>query len=126
MGERGFGNHRAMGAAFLGMGWLAIYLPRVAPLLHRGGLPAGLAVTAALVGILGGPLLLILVEGDEGFGLLGLLAALLLGWLGARAALSLGAPPLQVDLARLAGAALGPLLLFGGFEVLARAVQKRG
>jgi hypothetical protein len=126
MREKGFGSHGAMGAALLGMVWLAIYLPRMLPLLRLGGWPAGLVVVAGLLGILGGPLLLVLVEGDEGFGILGIVVALFVGWASTKVAMALGASTLRVDIVRVCGAALGPLLLFACFELRARAVQKKG
>lgn len=125
MSKRGFTSHALMGAAFLGSVWLAIYLPKFLLVFRMGGWPAGLGVVAALLGVLGGPLLLILLEGDEGFGILGIVAALLFGWASAKGMRALGLAPTTVEVIRLWGAALGPLLLFGGFHLLARAAQKK-
>ena len=125
MRERGFGSHGAMGAALLAMVWLAVYLPRIMPMLRMGGWPAGLAIAAGLVGLIGGPLVLIIVDGDEGFGVLGIVAALLAGWGSARLAMVLGASSFRVDLIRLCGASLGPLMLYGGFHLMAKAAQRR-
>lgn len=51
--------------------------------------------------------------------------ALLAGWTAARIGRLMGVPPSVVEGLRLGGAALGPVLLFGCFHVLARASQKR-
>lgn len=126
MPNRGFISHALMGAAFLGSVWLAIYLPKLLPLLRMGGWPAGLALVAGFLGVLGGPVLLVYLDGDEGFGILGIVAALLGGWACARGLRAFGVAPTTLDLARMWGAALGPLLLFGGFHLLARAAQKKG
>lgn len=125
MRERGFTNHAGIGAALLGGLWLAIYLPRLQPVLRMGGWSAGLALVAIALGVLGGPLCLLLVEGDEMFGILGLGMALLAGWTAARIGRLMGVPPSVVEGLRLGGAALGPVLLFGCFHVLARASQNR-
>jgi hypothetical protein len=102
MRQRGFGSHAAMGAVLLGGVWLAVYLPGLNPALRAGGWTARLALAAGLVGVLGGPLLLVATEGDELLGALGIPAAL-----------------------RLWGAALGPVLLYGGLSVLFRVLRKR-
>jgi len=125
MRQRGFGSHAAMGAVLLGGVWLAVYLPVLGPVLRAGGWTARLAVAAGLVGALGGPLLLVLIDGDELLGALGIPAALLAGWGAARLGVHLGLAAPALATLRLGGAALGPVLLYGGLALLFRALRKR-
>lgn len=126
MSGKGFTSHALMGAAALGAVWFAVYLPSFVLAFRMGGWPSGLAAGAGLLGLLGGPLFLIYLEGDEGFGLLGILAAIFLGWACAKGAKAFGMPPATAELVRLWGAALGPLLLFACFHLLARRAGRKG
>lgn len=117
MREKGFVNHTLMGALFLGAMWLALYLPSVGSAIRQGGWPVWLTLTVFLVGWLAGPALMIAFGGDEIMGCLGILAALLAGWIGARLAASMGVSGGAVEAIRLCGAALGPIVLYGGFHL---------
>jgi len=125
MKNKGFANHAVMGAIFLGLVWLAIYFPNLVPAIRLGGWTACLAIAAGLMGILAGPLLLVFVEGDEIFGALGIVAALLASWISTRLAIFLEVSSPTLEIARLWGGALGPILLYGSFHLLAKAVQEK-
>lgn len=123
--ERGFTSHALMGATFLAGVWFAVYLPDLLAAIRVGGWLAMLAYAAGAVGVVLGPLVIVLVPGDEGFGFVGLAVALLVGWLSAKVAGAIGAATETVQAARLVGAALAPLLLFGLFAWLAKRAERR-
>jgi hypothetical protein len=114
---RGFTSHPLMGAALLCGGWVAIYFTHVIPGIRAGGIAEVIAIAAGVIGAIGAPALLIFTEGDEGLGILGIIAALLVGWVSARLAMVFHASPGAVESARLSGAALGPILLYAGFSL---------
>jgi hypothetical protein len=125
MHGRGFTSHPLMGAALLCGAWVAIYLPHIIPAIRAGGVAEVIAIAAGVIGALGAPALLIITEGDEGLGILGIIVALLAGWGSARIAMALGATPGAIKSARLSGAALAPILLYTGLSVAARIGEKR-
>jgi hypothetical protein len=125
MRGRGFTSHPLMGAAVLCGAWIAIYLPHIVPGIRAGGVSEAIAIAAGVIGAIGAPALLIITEGDEGLGVLGIIAALLAGWGSARIAMALEASPSAIESARLSGAALGPILLYAGFSAAAWIREKR-
>ena len=125
MRRRGFTSHPLMGAAVLCGAWVAIYLPHIIPGIRAGGVSEVIAIAAGVVGAIGAPALLIITEGDEGLGILGIIAALAVGWGSARIAMALEASPSAIESARLSGAALGPILLYAGFSIAAWIRDKR-
>ncbi len=125
MRGRGFTSHPLMGATLLCGAWVAIYLPHIIPGIRLGGVSQVIAIAAGVIGAIGAPALLIITEGDEGLGILGIIAALLAGWVSARIAMAVEASPSAIESARLSGAALGPILVYAGFSVAARVVGRR-
>jgi hypothetical protein len=117
MPRQGFVSHSLMGAAVLCGAWVAIYLPHIIPGVRVGGISEVIAIAAGVIGALGAPALLIIIEGDEIFGILGIVAALLAGWISARIGIALEASASATESARLCGAALGPIVLYTGFSV---------
>ena len=125
MRGRGFVSHSLMGAAVLCGAWVAIYLPHIIPGVRAGGVSEVIAIAAGVIGAIGAPALLIIIEGDEIFGVLGIVTALVAGWVSARIAMALEASPSAIESARLCGAALGPILVYAGFSVAAWVVDRR-
>jgi len=123
--RRGFTSHPLMGATVLCGIWAAIYLPHIIPAIRAGGVSEVIAISAGLIGAIGGPALLILVEGDEMFGILGIVAALGAGWVSARVGIALEASASTAESARLCGAALGPILVYTAFFVATWVVDRR-
>jgi hypothetical protein len=114
-----------MGAIVLCGIWVAVYLPHIIPAVRAGGVPEVIAIAAGVIGALGGPALLILVEGDEMFGILGIVAALGAGWVSARLAVALDVSASATESARLCGAALGPILIYTAFFLATRISERR-
>ncbi len=116
MDRRGFVNHALMGALFLGGLWFALHMPLLARASAEGAWPKWLLVAIFAVGVLGGPSLMLLFGGDEIFGCLGVVAALLLGLGGGYLAVHAFGAPGAREAIRLCGAALGPILLYSGIR----------
>jgi len=125
MRGRGFVSHTLMGATALCGAWIAIYLPHIIPGVRVGGASEVIAIAAGVVGAIGAPALLVIIEGDEIFGILGIIAALAAGWASARIAMAFEASPTAIESARLCGAALGPVLVYAGFSVATWVVDRR-
>lgn len=124
--QRGFANHAWMGAALLGGLWLAIFLPGMLGAVRQGGWTAVLAVAAGLVGVLGAPILMTRFGGDELFGFLGILAALLAAWGSVKIAVLCHAAPGYLGSIRLGAAAVGPSALYFGIRLVAHVIDGRG
>lgn len=120
MRERGFGSHALMGAVLLAGVWFALHLPHLSQAVRQSGWPTWVVLAVFALGALGGPILLVILGGDELLGVVGILAALLVGWAGARLAAWMGILLGAVPCNRLCGAALGPLAIFGCFHLIAR------
>jgi hypothetical protein len=114
---RGFVNHAVTGALLLGGLWFALNMPLLARASAEGAWPRWLLVVIFAVGVLGGPCLMLVFGGDEIFGCLGVVVALLLGLGGAYLAVHVFAAPGAREAIRLSGAALGPILLYSGIRV---------
>lgn len=125
MAHKGFVNHTLMGTLFYAGMWFALYLPNLAGATRGGGPLVWLGLAAYALGVLGGATLHVLVEGNEFTSVTGLITAGVAGWLCARLAQVLAMSPVWVEQARLWGAALGPILLFGSFSLLARRADRR-
>lgn len=117
MRRRGFVNHAVAGALFLGGLWFAFHLPTLTAAIRAGAWPTWVLVAIFALGVFGGPVLMLLFGGDEIFGCLGVVVALVLGWVLAYFALHIWALPTWRDPLRLCGAALGPVLLYGGIRM---------
>lgn len=102
----------------LGGLWFALHLPTLTAASKEGAWPQWLLIVIFGVGVLAGPVLMIVVGGDEIVGCLGVVAALVLGWSSANLAVRVWSIPEAQHAARLCGAALGPLLLYAGIHAV--------
>lgn len=118
MRPEGFVNHALTGALFLAGLWFALHLPALTLAARAGAWPTWLLVAIFATGVLGGPVLMLTFGGDEIFGCLGVVVSLVLGWCFAFLAVRVWAAPDLRDTFRLCGAALGPLLLYGGIRLV--------
>lgn len=125
MHRRGFVNHALMGAIFLGGLWFALHMPTLALAAKAGLWPTWVLVAIFAIGVLGGPVLMILFGGDEIFGCLGVVVALLMGLCFAYLAIRVWSVPELRDTLRLCGAALGPILLYAGIRLASWLAERR-
>ncbi len=125
MRRSGFVNHALVGAIFLGGLWLALHLPTLASAAKAGLWPTWALVAIFALGVLGGPVLMLLFGGDEIFGCLGVVVALLMGLGFAYLAIRVWAVPDLRDTLRLCGAALGPILLYSGIRLAMWLAERR-
>lgn len=125
MRDKGFGSHSLMGALFLGSVWLAIYFADLLAMFSRDDGLHWLAIAAGLAGVIGGPLTLVLTEGDEAFGFFGVLVALALGWLSAWLATLSHASAEAINAIRLGAAALGPIIFYLAIRVMIKIQERR-
>ena len=77
------------------------------------------------LGVVGGPILMLLFGGDEIFGCLGVIVALVVGVILANLAVRVWNVPDLRDTLRLCGAALGPILLYSGTRLVMWIVERR-
>jgi len=125
MSQKGFGNHAFMGAVLLSGVWAAVYIPDITLIVRQGGWMAWFAYAAGFVGIVLAPFMIILVEGDEGFGVAGILGSLLFGWLAAKLGAWLELPADEIALLHLGAAAFAVPFLSVCFLLAAMRAQKK-
>lgn len=125
MRSAGFVNHALMGALFLAGMWSALHLPTLTAATRAGIWPNWLLVVIFALGVVGGPILMLLFGGDEIFGCLGVIVALVVGVILANLAVRVWNVPDLRDTLRLCGAALGPILLYSGTRLVMWIVERR-
>jgi hypothetical protein len=125
MRRNGFVNHALTGALFLGGLWFAFHMPTLTSAAKADVWPIWALVAVFAIGVLGGPVLMLLFGGDEIFGCLGVVVALLLGLGFAYLAVRVWAAPDLRDTFRLCGAALGPILLYAGIRLALWLAERR-
>ncbi len=125
MFRRGFVDHALMGAIFLGGAWLAFFLPRILSAMRLGGWKAVLAGSFGLIGGLVNPLIMVRCGGDELFGLLGVVTALIGAWGSVRVAVLVDCPLEFLDSIRLGSAAIAPGALYLAIRMVATYLDQR-
>lgn len=125
MFRRGFVDHALTGAILLSGAWLAFFLPGILAVLRLGGWKAVLAGSAGLIGGMVNPLIMVRYGGDELFGFLGILVALLAAWGSVKVAVLCHVAPGQLGSIRLGAAALGPIAFYLGVRFVAHVLDGR-